>query len=98
VELPSYGYYTKSPENESGVVLKNGRRARYAKSRDFWYVEAPEGEVDFGGIVTDGAFRLDLRGERPAIRPLPGTTGDFSYDINLPALRMKGRWRSEVEP
>ena len=35
VELPSYGYYTKSPENESGVVMKNGRRARYAKSRDF---------------------------------------------------------------
>ena len=98
VELPSYGYYTKSPECESGIVLKSGRRARYAKCRDSWYVEAPEGEVDFGGIVTDGAFRLDLRGERPAIRPLPGTTGDFSYDINLPALRMKGRWRSEVEP
>jgi hypothetical protein len=89
VELPSYGYYTKSPENESGIVLKGGRRARYAKSRDFWYVEAPEGTVDFGGIVTDGAFRIDLRGEKPAAVPLPGTTGSLKFE-GLEVRRFEG--------
>ena len=32
VELPPYGYYTKSPTQESGIVLKDGARRRYAKS------------------------------------------------------------------
>lgn len=40
VVLPPYGYYAKTPKTESGVVLKDGQRAGYAKGAEADFFDA----------------------------------------------------------
>ena len=91
MHLPEYGFYVKTPEATAGIVLLDGRRAAFAKSHGAFFVDArPDqnqaGKLDFGGIVTDGAFRLVQDSETEwRLIPLPGSPA-FTATLALDAL------------
>ena len=98
--LPPYGLYVRAGGCEAGIVKKGNADARFAKSPRKWFVDArpPSREMlDFGGIATDGAFRLELGDDVFALTPLPSSL-PFSARIDLVALGAAGRKVSAVEP
>ena len=98
-ELPPYGFYAKTDDAESGVVLQGAQRIAFATGRNTRFVDArprfrPDGGklydpsrreaemglnlagkiIDFGGIKTDGAFRIDYSDPSSwELMPLPGS-------------------------
>ena len=60
--IPKDGFYAKSPVFEGGILILGGARRAYMRDRETMFVDARQGGIyDFGGIVTDGALRLDYR-------------------------------------
>ena len=103
VALPTYGFLAKAPGLEAGVSLRNGRRCAYAAADGLTFVDARPGAegtdralVDFGGIRTDGAFRLDSREAAWILTPLPGSR-PFRARIDLGAFGAGGRRVERVE-
>ena len=97
--LPPYGLYVRAGGYEAGIARKGNVDARFAKSPRKWFVDArpPSREMlDFGGIVTDGAFRLELGEDGFTLTPLPHSL-PFGARIDLAALGAAGRKVSAVE-
>jgi len=97
IVLPSYGYYAKTRNTESGVIEKDGARCGFSKAGTTWFCDARGGKsVDFGGIRTDGSFRfVDWR-----IIPLPNSQG-FTAEIDLAVFgRAEGKVKAieAIEP
>jgi len=72
--IPKDGFYAKSQVLEGGILLLDGKRRAYMRDRETMFVDARQGgEYDFGGIVTDGALRLDYRDRwRWVVTPVAG--------------------------
>ena len=102
VALPMYGFLAKAAGVEAGVTLRNGRRCAYAKADGLTFADArPDGKsaelIDFGGIWTDGAFRLERRDAAAWIlTPLPDSR-PFRARIDLDAFGAGGRRVERVE-
>jgi hypothetical protein len=47
-------------------------------------------KIDFGGVVTDGAFRLEAKGGRIVLTPMPGSLA-FSAWIDPRAVGLDGK-------
>jgi len=71
MQLPEYGFYAKTPDVTAGIVLLDGRRAAFSKSRDAFFVDARpvhsaagrtsmESFVKAGRYVGEGVFELDI--------------------------------------
>lgn len=89
-EIPKDGFYAKSPCHEEGIIVLDGSRRAFSRNEETFYVNARGGGVcDFGGIVTDGALRLDHRDRWVWMAtPLPGS-GEFSARIDPRAFGRK---------
>ena len=100
--IPKDGFYARNDDLEAGIVLLNGARRAFAinrkESRGFF---DPRGSrCDFGGVVTDGAFFIDVHDDwRWVARPVPGqkaftATLDprkvFGKDVGLQTLTFAG--------
>ena len=71
IELPAYGFYAKTPATTAGIILIDGQRAAFSKSRGAFFADARpphnltgrerlETSVKDGRYTGDGTFELTL--------------------------------------
>ena len=89
VTLPHYGFRAKAPGLEAGIVRKGDATVGYATREGCRFVDARGRETDFGGIVTDGSFRLECpKGKSWRLVPLP-EGGAFRATLDLAGAKVR---------
>jgi len=96
--LPQYGYFAlngriqSSVEKINGVIVEQSRSSAggYFNARDFNRDES----IDFGPVVTGGAFRFEQKNGMIVVTPLP-ESGAFTVEIRID--RLTGIGESQVK-
>lgn len=103
--LPPYGFIVRIPGGpECGVVLKDGRRVGYARTKGVLFADGRAkakgnaAPTDFGGLVTAGAVRFEYpSGGEWRLTALPDSPA-FTVEIDLAAFGAAGGKVAAVEP
>lgn len=92
--IPQDGFYAENADLSAGIVKIGGFARAFARTRQTIFVDARDGGTcDFGGIVTDGAFRMDYTDDWVwRLEPLPGK-GSFTATIDTGAFGKSGGMR-----
>ena len=80
--IPRDGFYAKNAALAAGIVRLDGAIRSFARTKNTIYVNARGGgRCDFGGVLTDGALRMDFTDDWCwKLEPLPGLD---SFDAEI---------------
>jgi len=90
--LPQYGYFAKNGPIESSIEKIEGVLVEQSRNLSGGYVNARDvsrdKSIDFGPVITDGAFRYERKKDRIIVTPLPDADA-FTIQMSVGSGKVK---------